>query len=366
MSRNSLTKFVSARAGLRTAVSATLLLTGGCADEGSEADGADASTLPATAGDAADEGNGDDDDDGVPGTGNGTPGTTTGATPGTTDDGPGPDPGSPVVFDFAAIPDAPEFETGCRKVDFLFVVDNSGSMQAQQAQLLASFPGFITAIQASLEDTVDSYHVGVVSSDNYSGNAPGCTSIGNLVTQTAGFASSNMNCAPFAQGDRFATELDDLQTKFPCMAQVGASGSPIEQPVTATVAALSQAAGAPGACNDNFLRDDAILVVVIVTDDPPYDFDMDDAHPGTDTSGWYDAVIAAKSGDPEAVVMLGFVPWDDLSCVGGMQSPNLIGFVESFGDQGVLASICEPDYGPIFAATVETIVTTCENFDPPA
>jgi len=339
-----------------------MLLTG-CAEEGTEADGADTSGMPSpTGGDAAD----DTDSGNAPAdTGTPSPATTTGDTPGTTDDGPDPD--APVVFDFAPLPDAPEFETGCRKVDFLFVVDNSGSMQSQQAQLLASFPGFITAIQASLEDTVDSYHVGVVTSDNYNGNAPGCTSIGNLVTQTSGFASSNMNCAPFAQGDRFATELDDLQAKFPCMAQVGASGSPIEQPVTATVAALSPAVGGPGACNDNFLRDDAILVVVIVTDDPPYDFDMDDAHPATDTSGWYDAVIAAKNGDPEAVVMLGFVPWDDLSCVGlGNESPNLIGFVESFGDQGVLASICEPDYGPIFAATVETIVTTCENFDPPA
>ena len=27
--------------------------------------------------------------------------------------------------------------------------------------------------------------------------------------------------------------------------------------------------------------------------------------------------------------------------------------------------IGEPDFGPIFAQTVETIVSTCQNFDPP-
>jgi hypothetical protein len=276
------------------------------------------------------------------------------------------DSGGPIIFDLGGLPDAPDIEMGCRKVDFLFAIDNSGSMSAQQAQLLNSFQGFIDAIQASLEDTVDSYHVGVVTSDNYFYNAPGCQTIGDLVTQTGGFQAAGQNCLPFAEGHRFATEQDDLSVKFPCMAQIGTSGSPIEQPVTASIAALSDAKAAAGACNEGFLRDDAILVLVILTDDPPYDPDFDDAHPLTDTSGWYDAIVAAKNGDPEAMVVIGFIPWSNLGCVVfGIESPNLIGFVDSFGAQGVKASICEPDFGPIFAQTVETIVTTCENFDPP-
>ncbi|MCX4247233.1 vWA domain-containing protein [Paraliomyxa miuraensis] len=274
--------------------------------------------------------------------------------------------GNPITFDLGGLPDSPMFDMGCRKVDFLFVIDNSGSMSAQQAQLLASFPGFISAMQAALEDTVDSYHVGVLTSDNYSGNAPGCTTIGDLVSQTSGFGAAGQVCTPFAEGGRFATEMDDLLTKFPCMAQVGTSGSPIEQPVTALVSSFQPAKRAPGGCNEGFLRDDAILVVVIVTDDPPWNGDFDDAHPGTVTTGWYDTVVAAKNGDPEAMVVIGFVPWMNISCVPlNLESPNLIGFIQEFGDQGVLASVCEPDYGPIFADAVENIVTTCENFDPP-
>ena len=108
-------------------------------------------------------------------------------------------------------------------------------------------------------------------------------------------------------------------------------------------------------------------MLVILTDDPPHDGSNDDAHPMADTSFWYDSIIAAKNGDPEALVVIGFVPYVDVSCVVfTIESPNLIDFVQSFGDQGVLASICEPDFGPAFANTVETIVTTCENFDPPA
>lgn len=270
----------------------------------------------------------------------------------------------PIDFDLGIIPDAGVVEEfGCQGIDFLFVIDNSGSMTVQQGQLLNSFPGFIDAIQTSL-DNVDSYHVGVITSDNYAGNEPGCTTIGDLVTQTAGSQSSNSVCTPFSSGLRFATDEDDLQTAFPCMAQVGTTGSPIEQPVTATVAALDPAKAEPGGCNEGFIRDDAILVVVIVTDDPPFDFDMDDAHPNTDTSGWYDAVIAAKGGEVESIVMIGFVPTpSNLSCTFS-DSPNLVGFIEQFGEQGVLASVCEPDYGPIFASTIETIETTCDNFVP--
>jgi hypothetical protein len=116
-------------------------------------------------------------------------------------------------------------------------------------------------------------------------------------------------------------------------------------------------------------------VVVIVTDDPPYSGTPDDAHPFlADLSVWHDPVLAAKAGNPEAVVVLGFIPWGDLSCVCpwccpgegcNAPSPNLIGFVESFGDQGVLASVCEPDFGPIFAATIDTIDATCAGFEPP-
>ncbi|MCA9712430.1 MAG: hypothetical protein KDK70_41730, partial [Myxococcales bacterium] len=178
--------------------------------------------------------------------------TTVGTTMGSADDdptvtGPGPD-----------VPDMP----GCGGIDFLFVIDDSGSMAAHQASLLASFPGFIDAIQTSLEGITDNYHVGVITSDDYAFNEPGCQSLGDLVTQTGGDDALGQVCTPFAEGNRYATEQDDLAVAFPCMAQVGTDGSFIELPVTGAIAALDAAHNGAGACNDGFLRDDAVLVVV--------------------------------------------------------------------------------------------------------
>ena len=55
---------------------------------------------------------------------------------------------------------------GCRKVDFLFVIDNSGSMSDEQQHLINSFPTFISTIQAELKEAQD-YHIMVVDTDAY-------------------------------------------------------------------------------------------------------------------------------------------------------------------------------------------------------
>jgi hypothetical protein len=283
--------------------------------------------------------------------------------------GDGPDPDTGPIFDVGS-PDGGAKEMGCRNIDFLFVIDNSNSMEPQQQNLLDSFPGFISAIQDTLV-AVDSYHVGVMTSDAYEANEFGCNQLGALVTQTV-----TGPCGPFAEGHRFLTEQDDLATAFQCIAQVGTDGSFLERPVSALVAGVQPPLFGPGGCNEGFIRDDAILVVVIITEDPPYPDTPDDAHPLLPDIGvWHDPVLAAKLDNPEAVVVIGVVPWGDLTCVcpwccpGGIgcmePSPNLIDFVESFGTQGALASVCEPDYAPIFAATIDTIEATCAGFDPP-
>lgn len=335
--------------GFSVWTASTVLAFAGCAtEEGRSDSGIDTFlTVTATATEGASSNGGTSTSDGATGT----------TDPDESEEG---DESNDPVFDLGVIPDIPVQEMGCEGIDFLFAIDNSGSMSAQQGQLLASFPGFISAIQNSLEN-VSSYHVGVITSDAYSFNEPGCTSLGDLVTQTQAHGA----CGPFAEGGRYATDADDLASVFPCMAEVGSLGSPIEQPVSASVAAVSDAKAAVGACNQGFLRDNSILVLVVLTDDPPWDPDFDDAHPNTDTSGWYQAIIDAKGGNTEAVVVIGFIPWNNVGCVTfGIESPNLIGFVDAFGDQGIKASICEPDFGPVFASTVETIQFTCDNFIP--
>ena len=104
---------------------------------------------------------------------------------------------------------------------------------------------------------------------------------------------------------------------------------------------------------------------MLVTDDPPFPDTPDDAWPLVDVTAWHDAIVEAKDGNEQAIVMIGVLPWgDDLSCVcpwccpgWGCNAPhvNAIELVESFGEQGVLAGVCADDYSPVLAQTIETI-----------
>jgi hypothetical protein len=53
---------------------------------------------------------------------------------------------------------------GCRKLDFLFVIDNSNSMANEQSLLIDAFPGFVAAIEAGLPQATD-FHIGVTKTD---------------------------------------------------------------------------------------------------------------------------------------------------------------------------------------------------------
>lgn len=246
------------------------------------------------------------------------------------------------------------------------MIDNSGSMGDDQANLVANFPNFIDGIQATLSQ-VDEYQVGVVTTDAYEHNLAGCAVLGGLVVQTGGDDASGMQCGPYAQGDNFMTQHDDLHEVFACAARVGTDGSGAERPMEALEVAVRKDHGDPGECNEKFLRDDALLVVVLITDeaDGPGD-PSGDPSPGT-PQDWFDTVVAAKSGIPENVVVVSLVhehggpcpPEDD-----GDDGVNIADFTRLFGDNGFVGGICD-DYGQIFSQATGIIEGACNNFVPP-
>jgi hypothetical protein len=274
--------------------------------------------------------------------------------------------------------------SGCEKVDFLFVVDNSVSMQDQQAALVASFPGFLAAIQTTLSAKSD-YHIMVVDTDAWgrcntanpwTGIDPGSTTcnsyikttvfeecdrvIGAGVVHPAGQYASNKPCA-FASGKRYLAEGDaDLAGTFGCAALVGVAGHSSERPMDAMVAAVSAGLNASGGCNHGFLREDAILVVTFISDDPNYE----DAGTAAD---WYQAVLAAKAGNAKAVVVLGLTP-NFPGCQNGKGPPkgaHWSEFIALWADHGLEASVCNADYTPFFAEAVAIIDDACDEFEPP-
>jgi hypothetical protein len=284
------------------------------------------------------------------------------------DDDDGPEP--PVTFDFGGVPDFGEFNDGCNAVDFLFVIDNSGSMFAAQSNLIANFPTFIDGIQDTLTE-VDSYHVGVVTSDDYAGNPLECRRLGATVTSTTGFDSSNSVCGPYSEGFNYITEADDLATSFECAAQVGTSGDGFELTMNAMEAAISQDLNAEGACNEGFIRDQALLVVVIITDEADGPGDSDGGPPNSstgDATSWYESVVAAKNDTPENAAALVLTNYDGGACpptATWEDGANMVEFAQLFGENGFTAGICEPDYGPAFANATAVIQQACENFIPP-
>ncbi|MEM6292792.1 MAG: hypothetical protein AAGA54_16075 [Myxococcota bacterium] len=305
-------------------------------------------------------------------TGNQPAGSTSGVTPeastgepeaesssGFADESTGDDPGT--NFDLGAGPDAgpPPSVPGCPAVDFLFVIDNSISMLHYQENLQAAFPAFIDDIQSSLE-SVESYHVGVVTTDHYIYNQTQCQRLGALVTQShAGV------CGPYAEGHNFMTEADDLAASFTCASTVGNNGDMYEKPMAALEGALGQTWSAQDDqtpttqfCNEGFVRDDALLVAVIVGDEPE---GHSDASPGV-PSTWYQSVIDAKGGQAENAVVLTITNGD--ACTPPLNDGGISAFADLFGDNGSKACIRD-DFSASLGDSIDVITQACADFVPP-
>lgn len=275
---------------------------------------------------------------------------------------------------------------GCAKVDFLFVIDNSGSMGAHQDNLIKSFPGFIQTIQKTLQG--QDYHIMIVDGDAEdicddicAGSAPSCGLAGEScaslgvatgcdATLGAGrvFDIHKKPCGPL-DGGRFMTQNQpSLAAAFQCVARVGSYGQGNERPMGAMLQAVADS-GPAKTCNGDFLRKDAPLVVTVLTDAPPQ---TASEQVNGQPKDWFDGLVAAKSGNEKSITVIGLVSDGDLP--GGLcstevgdarfGSPKLREWVKLF-THNVLGSVCEPDYTQFFASAVHVVDATCREFVPP-
>lgn len=244
----------------------------------------------------------------------------------------------------------------CDKVDFLFVVDNSGSMYDHHSNLVDNIDVFSEGIDAAIARRTD-LHVGVVTSDVYSGTHGECHVLGGLVTETSGAHSSQQMCGPFAEGN-YMTEADDLDSSFACAAMVGTQGNDVEKPMDAMLAAIDSE-GSAADCNAGFIRPDALLVVVVLTDewDGPSDPEGDGS--ATGSQSWRRGLIEAK-GSEDAVVFVALVNEEARQCSPYHEINDgtpLVGFAESL-PYGFVGSICG-DYGATFDQALEVVAAAC-------
>jgi hypothetical protein len=293
-----------------------------------------------------------------------------------------------TVMDFG-----PVQPPGCKgKVDLLFVISRQGTMVTEQEQLLASFPGFIETIEQKLEGF--DVHIMTANPDAY---WPGWTCenqgcIGEENWPTCGKNAEDYMCGTYAEmitpcdeqlgaglifnaGAYAANRLCDLQDgkryimsgepdmadALECIAKVGASGDAAAMG-DAMIAALSPALNWPGGCNAGFLREDALLVVALITD-------SQDASKSY-AKQQYEAIMAAK-GDPSAVVMLAVVNnapgefepaedcfyWDEPSYGTFEDLLSRFPYIV-FGDT------CTPSFAPFFDQAADKISEACASFAP--
>ncbi len=279
----------------------------------------------------------------------------------------------------------------CNNVDFVFVVDNSPSMTDEQQFLAQGVPGFVNAMQNALP-TVESIRVGVVDTDSYPGlgtsenplegcnpeevtNCNSCNyQLGALLTKPQSASDPDTDCE-FSTNERYMDgTAETFANEFGCAALVGAVGNPIEQQVGALVAAVSPELTAEGACNEGFIRDDALLVFLLITDE-----EDNHAYPPSPQGGsagepqeWYEALVAAKGGRETNVVGLGLVGGSpkfsdcaDLSqgVDGAEQTSRLVDFMGRFPTTFV-GSVCSEGYGDFFQEALIRVANGCELFIP--
>ncbi len=167
-------------------------------------------------------------------------------------------------------------------LDLLVLVDNSNSMREEQTNLTANFGALVRALVDPPDEdgngvpdwnAVESLHVGVISSDMGTSSYP-VTTCDNAERGDDGVlqnlpAPDLEGCDPtypsylsFESGDDPMAFAGD----FECIATLGTGGCGFEQQLGAMEKAITVHA-ADWAANDGFLRDDAILAILLVTDE---------------------------------------------------------------------------------------------------
>ncbi|MBS2018069.1 MAG: VWA domain-containing protein [Deltaproteobacteria bacterium] len=254
----------------------------------------------------------------------------------------------------------------CPNIDVLFVVDNSGSMADKQERLAKSFPGFANAIQTRLAGA-KSVQVGVITSSAYYGATPGSC----LVRTTSGPSSTNAPCLAASAPPYLDGKDPTFAPSFACVAKVGAGGDSDETPMKNLLGALDPKNLGAGGCNAGFLRPDALLVLVMITDeDDVRDADCDSftgggtcGSPGT-PDAWAAAVVKAKGGHPENVMVLSLLS-RKIGVCSNTVTVNLSSFTKRFAPNGFVGDVCDASYDKFFGDALPLLDKACVSFVPP-
>lgn len=251
---------------------------------------------------------------------------------------------------------------GCEFLDILFVVDISGSMSEERANLAANFPGFVQVLDDYVADPdkgAVGYRLGVTNSTlTFDGSTTGLD--GSLAR--GGFGGDcALGPSPWIDGpapdvvDKFTCVADDPTAPCTLCADNGR-----ERPLDAIELFVDK--NVPGADNEGFYRSNgSLLVVVILTDED------DDALASTTTPAATKAKLDAFTGGAERYVVVSIAGPQMGGCSSAfgdaMSAPRLHEFTGAV-DNGVMGDICLGDLSQPLADALDLIQISCDTLPP--
>jgi hypothetical protein len=245
--------------------------------------------------------------------------------------------------------------SACKKIDLVFSVDPSGSMTDElDAMRTDVFPAFATAL-IDVGGGLDDYRVGVIDA---------CPDPANY--HTRGEATNDCN---FQSGEVWMESSSTaLVDEFTCVGDIyktfNCSGdNDDEQPASAALAALEP----PYSTNQNagFLRNDALLVVIAITDE-----DETPTGSAQTSQQLYDRLVAVK-GDVRRMVFLGIGGGLPSGCSNGAYGQadpaNLLNDLTNkfiAQNRGIWWDLCVGNLEDGLGEAIAVIESACAEFPP--
>ena len=250
----------------------------------------------------------------------------------------------------------------CKKMDIVFVIDNSQSMKEEQENLAKNFPEFVKVINEYKTEAGDSldYRVAITTTDDGADQGKFRKGRGQGADQT---------CDPGPNNKPWLERTDaDISGYFSCRAQVGTLGTNVERPLEAAklsvTARIDDGQNALGGTT-SFIREDALLAFVILTDEDEGSATGGEVTPAPlKEAGLYTTdfdKVKIFRGRWAAAVIAG-----DRGCESPLgkaaDAVRLKQFITSTGKNGVFHSICDGDLTEGLKAALAKFTEACKAF----
>ena len=276
----------------------------------------------------------------------------------------------------AAAPTEPPEPEECQKMDIIFVVDDSGSMKEEQQNLAANFPKFVSKIDSfkTKSGAKLDWRIAVTTTAT---NISYTIAVGGISLPMSEKGDDGAFRMPSECGTkrRWIEKSDpSASSDFQCLARAGTGGSSIEMPLQATKLALNDRV--TDGTNAGFLRDDALLALVILTDEDDCSRDDNNFTIQNDVCATMQGLrpieeykqmldVAAKGAGRWATAVIA----GPTACESGfgkaVEAKRLKEFVGQAGKNGTFSSICDGDLSSALEKALDTFDAACKALPPP-